>query len=355
MDTNTRTLDGSYGGNPPQKTSTIIHSSLDLTMDDPNDDDPPKLPFVTVSDVLNQLNQNLKALSTADDFCEGRFELQKRLPDGSTIPASPADIAYSDLQTKLDQCAKFVASLSQKDKAIWAEDQRHVGNAYFHKAEYQTAMDIYLTCLLVKEDTAEHLNQTLLPVLNNLAQCTLQLGMHKKTIEFCNIALEEIAKYRDVDPLSTCKIYFKRAKARRLTGSYFEARHDLNQASSCLHLVEDVAPFQQALDKEYRCLKAAENEAQKNEQRQKQGLQKEMSAKSRNANDSAAIKEFDQGTTQPIRQYSSLRKRELVGGPPNVVPKEDPPMSYLQYYCLIAAKVSESLLLWLRDRETKNK
>lgn len=387
-------------------------------------DDLPELPFVTTSSVLNQLNKSLTELANSNDpdvslaGLSPRFELQKRLPDGSTVPASSSDVAYSDLKTKLEQSAKFATSLeSDAERARWAERQRQVGNAYFQKAEYPAAMDIYLTCLVVKQDTPAFLQQTLLPVLNNLAQCTLQLGMHKKTMEFCHIALEELDKYpslssspssvveEDNDDSSSCmririvkcKIYYKRAKARRLTGLYGLAREDLNQASACLptsHAEGDddnssssesnVGPYRHAIQKEFRLVETAEKEARKNRQRQKQGMQKALSMTApsttittatgeNSTEESNGISRSSPLATQAPRKYSSLRARRKAQNsgiaPPHSSDddndddatsysrrkKLENKLSYFQYYCLVVARVAEALLIWMGDEETKQK
>ena len=413
------------GGNNCQQGDAIEFPMTTGTTDSTTDssDELPQLPFVTTSDVLNQLNHHLQQLSTSDNAetpFQARFELQKRLPDGSAIPATPADLAYSDLQTKLDQSAKLVASLADSsERARWAEEQRKVGNAYFYQANYQAAMDIYLTCLVVKEDTGDFVQQTLLPVLNNLAQCTLQLGMHKKTIEFSNIALEEIEKYNKgnidtnanidkskddanhpqdrtgIDALTICKVYFKRAKARRLTGWYKEARQDLNQASRWLDQHRNTTAtttntttsssgedgndsYQKSIQKEFRYLEAAETEARKNRQKQKQSLQKALLSSTNNfttANNNnhnhgtkattsttttssrGAIGLQDPNLPQPPRQYSTLRKRKPMVETSTTLEKEEeerkPSLSFFQYYCLVVTRVTELLLLWLGDEETK--
>ena len=284
------------------------------------------LPFITTSDVLNQLKKNLKELAMpGEESLEPRFELQKRLPDGSTIPASEADLSASDLQNKLQQSAKFVSQLKPSDKQIWAEQQRLSGNVLFQRGEYKAAMDVYLTCLVVKEtstidDGISFLSQTLIPVLNNLAQCTLQLGMQKKTIEFCNIALEEISKATNddtkekedkmtgMDPIAICKIYFKRAKAQRLTGHYFEAREDLNKSLEQLEAKrtqnpDDIEPFHRAIMKEFRYLEKAEKEARKNKQKQKQAMRKALAKDTINSQDDPIE------TVRVPRQYSMIRAR----------------------------------------------
>jgi hypothetical protein len=47
------------------------------------------------------------------------------------------------------------------------------------------------TFLVVKENTPDFVNHTLLPIINNLSQCATQLGMHSKTILFCEPAMAE--------------------------------------------------------------------------------------------------------------------------------------------------------------------
>lgn len=331
-------------------------------------DDPPELPFVTTTDILSRLNQNLSSLATDDGF-QPRFEMQKRLPDGSTISASQADLAYSDLQNKLQQSAKFVSQLTQEDKAIWAEEQRQVGNAYFAKADYQAAMDIYTTCLVTKEGSSDEasavfLEDTLLPVLNNLAQCTLQLGMHKKTIEFCEIALEEIKSAetnrddRIIDSLASCKILYKRAKARRLTGVYSGARDDLNSASEWLQKKQtkdptmDLSSYQQAIDKEFRLLEIAEANARKNRRRQKLALQKALQSPTTETEHASTIS--SPSNVRAPRQFSSIRARGKLSEQGSK-PRESqsrPELSYCQYYRLVVARVTETLLIWLGDEET---
>ena len=131
------------GGNKGQKDDAIEFPITTGTTTDSTtewSDELPQLlvPFVTTSDVLNQLNHHLQQLSNIDDTeipFQARFQLQKRLPDGSAIPATTADIASSNLQTKLDQSAKKVALLADSTERVrWAEEQHKIGNAYFYQA-----------------------------------------------------------------------------------------------------------------------------------------------------------------------------------------------------------------------------
>lgn len=344
------------------------------------------LPYVTTSAVLRELNKNLQDLAPPGEemYCKPRFELQKRLPDGSTIPASQADLSASDLQNKISQSAKFVSQLIPSDRKLWAEQQRQAGNALFQQGQYKAAMDIYLTCLVVKNDDIDFLSQTLLSVLNNLAQCTLQLGMQKKTKEFCGIALEEVSKidHTKLDPIALCKIHFKRAKAHRLTGHYSESRQDLNQSLAFVEKKEQALkaaaedmeeeeddvdyiasitnPFRQAIQKEFRHLEAAEKEARKNRQRQKKSMQQALtksvadpnSGKSSSANSATGISVLNK---EP-RKYSTLRTRKKVMDDTAATAEDVPEgrldvrdLSYWQYYRCVVARVAETLLVLIGD------
>ena len=370
-----------------------------------NTEAPETLPYVTTSEVLRQLNQNLQDLAPPGEeaYYKPRFELQKRLPDGSTIPASQDDLSASDLQNKISQSAKFVSQLTPSDRKLWAEQQRQSANSLFQQGQYKAAMDIYLTCLVVKGSSSssscrqqqdapdlEFLSQTLLPVLNNLAQCTLQLGMQKKTKEFCGIALEEIAQMGDassklLDPIALCKIHFKRAKAHRLTGHYSEARQDLNISLSLVEkkekaLKEDnmedddgginsvTNPFRQAIQKEFRHLEAAEKEARKNRQRQKKSMQRALASSKSASSASSDNKTFENAaktsTGIPVpkepRKYSTLRARKKVSPVDGAATTaEDAPdgridvrdLSYWQYYWFVVARIAETLLLLIGDDE----
>ena len=362
--------------------------------DDKNDEQPYLPPFVTTSSVLQHLNENLQKLSTPNDIYQPKFELQKRLPDGSSIPCNENDIAASDLQTKIQQCATIVAALpTLEEKYSWAEQQRLAGNVYFNHGDYKSAMDIYLTCLLVvnkqtngkndesgsdnsnkerhqndsdnddddddifrpmmmpkgsgsttassssdggKNDNTtqsysrEFITQVYTPVLNNLAQCTLQLGMYRKAITFCTLGLEQQQEQQDARQehneeeyeneyeeeymLGLCKLYYKRGKARRLTGEYKLSRVDLQHAMERLQdLVTSSSSrkkaavetnnnestnyqvYEKAIQKELRYLEQAEREGRRNRQRAKKAMQQILSSSS----PSSTL------TTPPTNKHSS--------------------------------------------------
>mmetsp|Transcript_2935 Transcript_2935/g.8053 ORF Transcript_2935/g.8053 Transcript_2935/m.8053 type:complete len:420 (+) Transcript_2935:51-1310(+) len=381
----------------------------------------PKSSFVTASNVLEELNAQLSDSTTVDGNGTASqdqkpfFELQKRLPDGSTMPATKDEIAAADFKTKLEQSAQFISQLkSSEDRQCWAEQQRLSGNAFFQRGEIREAMDIYLTCLIVKEENSNFMQGTFLPVLNNLAQCTSQLGMHKKTILFCEMALEEASKanqkvknhdekksehkireqkqflmQRDIaDAIALCKIFFKLAKALRLTGHYRRARKALDSSLNCLtteennglsstgtsmSYVDDVGfsllPYKKAIQKEYRCLDVAEKEAKRNLARQKLAMEKVMSLSSAvphkisGSQDINQIQEknvssdYSHEPSSEVRQFSKLRSRKSENDDTNAYEDYIPQkISYRQYYLSMVARVAKALLFALDenyDFETK--
>jgi tetratricopeptide (TPR) repeat protein len=234
-------------------------------------------PFVTTTSVLESLNKALAALQSPDDKTNSpHFELQKKLPNGSTRRATTEEVQAADMESKLQQSAAQVEFLKTWDeKKQWAEEQRQYGNQLYREERYESAIDVYLTCLVVAQQekklappemVAETQSAGLLflYVMNNLAQSTLALKWFRKTEQFCTLALQEVYVNADTDVGSDAeigivaesggdsttrstnidatslklpkqqhqiaKLYYKRGKARRLGGNYKDARIDLETA-----------------------------------------------------------------------------------------------------------------------------
>jgi len=169
-----------------------------------------------------------------------------------------------------------VSTLSPETKIEWAAMHRQRGNTLFQKGNYKEAMDVFLTCLVAietkdgsssgtdtdtttvsatnvsrnegeGEDSTKTINgdpkttvenqdpkdewttrtdaEIKLPILLNLAACTLKMGMHQKTEKFCNFAIMEMSCGK-----TSTKAYFRRGWARMLMGSYRGAREDFDMA-----------------------------------------------------------------------------------------------------------------------------
>jgi tetratricopeptide (TPR) repeat protein len=237
------------------------------------------MPFVTVSDVLNRLNSEIQQSlhqsapeSSSSTLWKsgGRFELQTREADGSARPATREEIDSVDCSTMVQQAAALVQEMAtDAEKLAWARAQRMAGNQLYASRQYQAALDVYLTCLVVaaapaNDDSSRNESTVAMEttarwllfgqVLNNLALCTMQLGWYQKTIHFCTIALEQYHDHCHVKSTVTndskvaavdrnaiallafqqSKLHYQRAKAYRLRGDYALARPDLRHATQRL-------------------------------------------------------------------------------------------------------------------------
>ena len=135
----------------------------------------------------------------------------------------------------------MTADMTPQQKIEWATHQRKEGNRLFANHEYHEAMDVYLTCLVAidtSNDAAQENNSSSfqlqceneiqLPVLLNLALCSMQLGMYSKAEKFCNHAIELKCGKRSP------KLYFRRGKVRMMMGNYVSAELDLDRALDLL-------------------------------------------------------------------------------------------------------------------------
>jgi tetratricopeptide (TPR) repeat protein len=301
-------------------------------------------PFVTQTGVLKSLNKALADLQQPDDTTTPHFELQKRLPNGSTRRATTEELSAADMESKIQQAAAQVERLSTwEEKKQWAEEQRQYGNQLYREERYEQAIDIYLTCLVVAQqekklapDTdVKSVGLVFLYVMNNLAQSTLALKWFRKTELFCTLALEEVninmaleevnismedvAVHDDEDsgvsdgtrsasighqqqqqqqhqkPHQIAKLYYKRGKARRLRGLYKDARVDLETALQWIDRVntssilennqekeegQSLAASRRVLERELQLVAKASAEARRNKERQQQAMQKVLGSTS---------------------------------------------------------------------------
>jgi tetratricopeptide (TPR) repeat protein len=305
--------------------------------------------FFTTSDLLSRINETLAGMDDPEVPLNPRFELQRRLPDGSTRKATPADQQVADLESKIKQAADEVKDFSNIDKIQWAALQRNEGNILYKKGAYQEALDVYLTCLVVKTDSNEFTREVFLPCLNNLAQCTLKLGMYLKTETYCSIALDELAKSTvndddDDDGPLVAKLYFRRGKARRLGGKYDLATIDLQKA---LTMVQDPKPIHHELQ----LVKRAMLEAQRNKKRQERAMQQVWASHSNNNDDDDDDEPSLYDDALQKRSYSKLRAKQYEDDSGNDT-TETATLSYWDYYLALIGRIAERFLILTGDDET---
>lgn len=328
------------------------------------DDEEDKL-FFTRSDLIERLNSSLASydactLPTMDGENgneKPRFELQKRLPDGSAISADNTDIAAADFQDKVKQAAAVISSMSDDEKLNWAKQQRQHGNRFFQNGDYKKAMDIYMTCLVAMnpacfdqntESQTTYINDStndesithhpstavivdksqrelLLPVLLNLSLCTLKLGMFKKTERFCDFAIEAPCGRENA------KVYFRRGKARMLMGSYNDAKDDLQNSlrlvTEEISMIDPQSPSssssrkvtlskeKESIIREIKKLKKLTKEAELNSKRQRNAMRRILGGEK-----SARFESKD----QELKVRMATNKNEIpIDNTLNRIPKDD--------------------------------
>jgi len=324
---------------------------------DPKGGDANKL-FFTTSDLMNTMNDVLKKLESPEDNLSPRFELQKRLPNGTTVKADERDIEVANMESKFKQAALEVEGLPPSKKVEWARKQRQEGNKLYASKKYSQAMDVYLTCLVAKSDDLDFIDQVFLPVMNNLAQCTLHLGFYKKTQVFCTMALDEKMIFLLERPEAVSKLYFRRAKAYRLAGKYTQAHQDLMQSKQ---LLAETSQESQAIEKELKMVEYSNREAKKNKKRQEQAMKEIFDIQSQplvmNKKHFAAQSDTEQNPSERKmslynkhrRSYSALRAKEK---PVIDAQSSEMELSYWEYYLAVIGSITERLLILLGDEES---
>lgn len=294
--------------------------------------------FFTTTDLIERINASLeKSLKSSDENEDitnsenvQKFELQRRFPDGTTRKASAEEAAAADFQAKMKQASQIVRHLDTDDKIRWAEEQRREGNTQFHMENYKEAMDIYLTCLVALESDPENdewntrMERSIkMPVLLNLAACSLRLGSYRKTISFCDFCLEiKCAK-------SNPKVYFRRGKAHMRMGNHILARKDLNMAEKLIKEGCEVDPKElRVIQTEIQRLDKMVKNAKLNKQRQEQAMKRMMG--------NNIDKKMEEKNTNQIA--FDIRKNR-----------------YFKYYINKIEKGLRMLLYWLGDDDAMTK
>ena len=388
---------------------------------EPNASSSTAMPFVTTSDVLNSLNQTLADLSSSSSKQSAaglpHFELQRRV-GGATRKATEAETKAADCQSQLEQATVYVQEHcpTWRLRAAYAQSQRQAGNALYQAADYEAAINTYLTCLPAlaasssRQQQASNDDETerqmmFAKVLNNLAQSTLQLQWYGKTEQFCNEALDHLElshtssisnrsrdhpknkKNKNAEEWSqqVSKLYFRRAKARRLRGDYRAARTDLRAARDWLSSGPGVVVPQNsnknnnsgkqkkaqlirqqqtaAIEKEWQLLQKAQEEGQRNQERQRVALQWAMTPHSpttaglrhRTPTTTTTTPPKEEKTVPTRRAYSTLRaphhyhqrkEKETPSSNPTTTATDYYNYSPWTHYRVVMGQVAEKLLEW---------
>ena len=205
---------------------------------------------------IDLLNERQTSETVAMTSMTPKFELQRRLPDGSTRAVTESEQLAADLESKLQQVAAQVSQLPYRHQWDWIFSQKNHGNQLFAAHEYAQAIDVYLTCLMMaknlqqvvvtttmqqgepaslssqneqggsvgndeqdennaktkkeseeeKKENAEFVasykiedyHKLFLMLMNNMAQSALHLSWYQKAIQFCNLALQELHPTKEI-------------------------------------------------------------------------------------------------------------------------------------------------------------
>ncbi len=71
-------------------------------------------------------------------------DIKKRMPDGSYMTATEAEIQSVEAQGRLASVASAIQDLPQEDKTKWAINMKDFGNSLYEKESYKEAMEYYL-------------------------------------------------------------------------------------------------------------------------------------------------------------------------------------------------------------------
>lgn len=71
-------------------------------------------------------------------------QLKRRLPDGSYVDATDAQVKALGAQAKISSTASALQHLSAKERTQWAIDMKNTANGYYEKGKYVEAMELYL-------------------------------------------------------------------------------------------------------------------------------------------------------------------------------------------------------------------
>ena len=191
--------------------------------------------------------------------------------------------------------------------------------------------------------------------MNNLAQTALQLGMYRKAAQFCTMALDGITDDGTVQLVA--KLYFRRGRARRLSGDYAEARQDLETA---LLMLEDNSTEKRSVRREIQLVQHAEVEGRRNQKQQQRAMKQMLGGRvgqildeddagyisrenipSSIASSSSLYEDF--GTKRTHSTLTAKRNRTAL--------QTDEKLSYWRWYLSIIARTAAKLLVLLGDEE----
>eukprot|EP01035_Chromulina_nebulosa_P031046 gene31046-41349_t len=89
----------------------------------------------------------------------------------------------------------MIKDLPSEEKLQWAITAKENANALFKQKQFTDAMKIYVECLAAADfgsdsQSSENIDKLVIPVVCNLAACSIELKEWRKVVNFCDQALD---------------------------------------------------------------------------------------------------------------------------------------------------------------------
>ena len=174
--------------------------------------------------------------------------IKRKMPDGSFVDASAASMSVLSTQAKVATQAQALMGATKEERTKWAVDMKNYANALYADRQYADAMEKYVEALTASDfgtkpdDSAtsldsigtsqdksdvDNIDVLVIPVLSNLAACSIQLQQWKKADKFCQQAIE-------LRP-NCAKAYMRKGIALFNLGDYHDAKQALLTARNISH------------------------------------------------------------------------------------------------------------------------
>lgn len=275
-------------------------------------------------DPLNKVMNDLKAGGMS-------MELKRQNQHGILEPIKDNEMRTLGTKSKVASTAQLLQNLTPEEKVEWAIDTKDEGNELFKEEKYVEAMEKYVEALAATDfgkaddtDSQGNIDILVVPVLCNLAACSMRLLQWQKAVMFC----DQVLALRP----HCGKALFRRGKSLLVVGEYQSAKENL------VELIEMTAEQSDLTEQEAKAVPGLIDKAN-------QGLRKDRM--DRDAMRRSLQKGFQ--STAPAKPLS-------VEAEPEAVKMQVEPMTateFLIYILELLARYILSFFIKLKDKKEK--
>eukprot|EP01039_Chlorochromonas_danica_P005666 gene5666-6248_t len=157
-------------------------------------------------DPLLKVMSDLQSSSTSSTTLPGMtVEIKRPTADGLLQPVAAQDMKLLTTRAQVASSAQLLQHLSSEEKLDWAIETKLEGNALYQEGRYEEAMGRYVQALAATNfhegggvgggggagggGGGGNVDSLVIPVLCNLAACSMRLGQWSKAILFCDQAI----------------------------------------------------------------------------------------------------------------------------------------------------------------------